>query len=1002
MVSPPNLEFKSTCIMKGTFKAIGLFIMFVLSVLPVAAEDWSYDFETAKSDIGKLFHEHREVKLNGMIWKIYCVRNNDDRMDYANGNGSMRIYGTKASMDGMPYVEMKSNKEGGIGVVTFDYRAYEREQETQTSWIVQITEDDGAHWQTIGKPFTPTMEKQTFLAKANKANARIRIVREDYEVFQWKDLGFKAIFNIDDMSVTDASAVDPNAPSIDMESNTLSFGEVYKGESKAVTCKLSYKNLTSPIKITMDDNSPFTLSKTEIAVKDGENEDSFSINFAPTGYGTYKGTVTLRSGDVETFILLSGVGLRKPGCYEYSGGKGTAEEPYLISTATDIAELSEAVNDKYTYEGKYFRMTTDIDLSEIGNLTPIGNNFGSAGSVIKAFCGTFDGDGYTLTNLHMSFQGNDKIGVALFGVIQGATIRNLHIDNSSIQSDALTAGFVAAAMGGTVSNCHLGENVTINSTYQAYAAGIVCGVFGYPIQISDCSSQASISAVGMGVAGILASCGVDGNVVKRCVNYGELSSNSGIVGGIVGQVEDGGSVSVMDCANFGTITSPTSAGGIAALLSPSSFGPLDISNCYNNGYLDCFDNVHPITLPVTGEMSAIHIVNSYYCSDKYTDEAQSAIGKTTQEMKSDAFMKLLNNGRKGPWVRSDAAGGGYPLPSDTVSSDVVVGNCLLIADDVTVPQYAYYTMFIKKYNDKLTDYVGAGNRFVVKYQSDNEDVVASWGNSFKTVAPGEANVTMRISGSADGSLNAFDENNILDEVSFRVKVVEQSDIQLPPVNISWGASKSEAMGFEASAGHERFTENYWKMHPSVSEEAQEGVEVFLTDNFEFPLSMLYFNSREELIATDLIVASWERVKTPIVSAICKLLKDKGFKDMGLDPETGQWLMYNQDIQTMATCGLVFVQNQSYYYLSLYYEPEAEGIEKICLEKDFPKISVNCHDSKIGITANEHVGQQITIFGINGSCLAQSVVRHGENVFDIASKEPLVIKIGNCASVKVLR
>ena len=210
------------------------------------------------------------------------------------------------------------------------------------------------------------------------------------------------------------------------------------------------------------------------------------------------------------------------------------------------------------------------------------------------------------------------------------------------------------------------------------------------------------------------------------------------------------------------------------------------------------------------------------------------------------------------------------------------------------------------------------------------------------------------------------------------------------------------MGFEASAGHERFTENYWKMHPSVSEEAQEGVEVFLTDNFEFPLSMLYFNSREELIATDLIVASWERVKTPIVSAICKLLKDKGFKDMGLDPETGQWLMYNQDIQTMATCGLVFVQNQSYYYLSLYYEPEAEGIEKICLEKDFPKISVNCHDSKVGITANEHVGQQITIFGINGSRLAQSVVRHGENVFDIASKEPLVIKIGNCASVKVLR
>lgn len=989
--------------MKGTFKAVSFLIMLFLSALPVAAEDWSYDFETAKTDIGKLFHEHREVTLNDMVWKIYCVRNNDDRMDYANGKGSMRIYGTKASMDGMPYVEMKYNKEGGIGVVSFVYRAYEREKDTQTAWIVQITEDDGQHWQTIGKPFTPTMEVQTFEAKANKENARMRIVREDYETFQWKGLGFTAMFNIDDMSITDASAVDPNAPYIDVESSKVDFGEVFKRETKAVTCKLSYRNLTAPIKLKMDDNPAFSLSKTEIPVKEGEDEDSVSITFAPKGYGAYRTIVTLQSGDVETFISLSGTGVRKPGEYEYSGGKGTEEEPYLISAATDIADLSEAVNDKYPYEGKFFKMTDDIDLSEIENLTPIGNNFGAAGAMIKTFCGTFDGNGHTLTNLHMSYQGKEKIGVALFGVIQGATIKNLTIDNSSIQSDALTGGFVAAAMGGKVLNCHLGENVTINSTHQAYAAGIVCGALGDSVVISDCSSRARISAVGMGVAGIIASCGVVGNVVNRCVNYGELSSNAGVVGGIVGQVEDGGSVSIKDCANFGKVTSPTNAGGIAALLSPASFGPLNISNCYNNGDLDCYDNVHPITLPVTGEMSAIHIANSYYCADKYTDEVQGATGKTTQEMRSDAFAKLLNNGRKGPWVRSDDVNGGYPLPSDTVSSGSVVDNCVLMADDVTVPQYAYYRMFIKKYNGKLADYVAAKKRFVVKYESDNEYVVASWGNSFKTVAAGEANVKMRIAGSEDGSLNAFDENNVLDEVSFHVNVADVVDMQIPPVNISWGAGKSEAMATEESAGHQLFTESYWKMHPSVSEDARKGVEVFLTDNFEFPLSMLYFNSQKELIASDLIVSSWERVKTPVISPVCKLLKEKGFKDMGLDPETGQWQMYNQDNQTMATCGLVFVQNQSYYYLSLYYEPQVpDHIDNIGMGKDFPKISVSYYDSGIGITADEHVGQRISIFGINGKCLAQSVVRQGENVFEIPSKEPLVIRIGNCAPVKVIR
>lgn len=60
--------------MKETLKAVGFFIMFLLSALPVAAADWSYDFETAKKDIGNQFHEHREVTLNDMVWKIYCVR----------------------------------------------------------------------------------------------------------------------------------------------------------------------------------------------------------------------------------------------------------------------------------------------------------------------------------------------------------------------------------------------------------------------------------------------------------------------------------------------------------------------------------------------------------------------------------------------------------------------------------------------------------------------------------------------------------------------------------------------------------------------------------------------------------------------------------------------------------------------------------------------------------------------------------------------------------------
>ena len=51
------------------------------------------------------------------------------------------------------------------------------------------------------------------------------------------------------------------------------------------------------------------------------------------------------------------------GSKTFSGGTGTADDPYLISTAEDMFALAEAVNkDSEDYEGSYFRLTKDIDL----------------------------------------------------------------------------------------------------------------------------------------------------------------------------------------------------------------------------------------------------------------------------------------------------------------------------------------------------------------------------------------------------------------------------------------------------------------------------------------------------------------------------------------------------------------------------------------------------------------------------------------------------------------
>ncbi len=962
----------------------------------VSAADWSYDFETAKNDIGTSFHDHLKVTLNGLSWDLYCVRNNGGTYDWANGSGSARIYGSKASADDMPYFTMAEDKPGGIGTVEFAYHEYAEHAYSQTSWVVQVSEDGGTRWTTVGQPFTPSDETQTFSAKVNKANARIRIVREDYATFEWKNQGFKGAFNIDDMRITDAVEVNPDQPVIYADVDVLKMGDTYKGEISSKPLVLTYNNLSEAMTLSISGSDCFTLSTTRVDLADGENTASVDVTFAPTSTGTHNATLTVTSGSASTVVMLTGNGVRKPGDYSFSGGSGAFEDPYIISTPGDIAELSEAVTAGYSYSGSYFRMTADIDMAGVKDMLPIGNNFGSNGSDVKAFSGTFDGEGHTVSNLIMKFTGQNKIGVALFGVIQNAHIKNLTLDDSYIQADALTAGIVSVAMGGTVSNCTVGENVQIDSRVQAYAGGVVCGAFEDPIVITDCVSRATVNAKGMGAAGILANCGSTNSVVERCVNFGKVASDNGIVGGIVGMMEDG-SLTIRDCASIGRLESPETAGGILGLVSPACFGPLEISNCYSACEVDCYDKAHPITPAYEG--SCCRLSNCYYSTDLFED-VDDAQGMTLAEMRTDGFATQLNNGRAEPWTRADNVADGYPMPL-ALEAETSNGS-KLVASKISVPQYAYYRMFIQQYGEALDAYVSQLNRFAVQYVSDNEDVVKSAGNCFKSVAPGSAKVTMRISGAAGGSIDAFDENNVLDEIDFTVTVAaDDVDPSMPRLNNDWGTDKPNAMAKQVAYGQRNMTDTYWKMHPKVSEEAREGVEIFSTGNFEFPLSFLYFNEDEELIASDLIVASWERVKTPVISYVCKNLKEQGFKDAGYD-DGGNWQMYNPSTQTLANCGMVYVQNQAYYYTAFFYEPDAPELSVNNVKGENPDFELRTDGDNICINADTMAGETIVIYTVDGRCLHREAVKVGGNSINIATRQPIMVKVGKCSAVKVLR
>ena len=208
---------------------------------------------------------------------------------------------------------------------------------------------------------------------------------------------------------------------------------------------------------------------------------------------------------------------------KFSGGKGTKENPYLISKCQDLADLSYIVHHSVfeKFSGDYFVMTRDLVFNE--NVIVDGkfneaqkDNFMSyfgggrdAEFVDDEFSGTFDGCGHTISGMYGSrscFLGKTdcatiknltikdsylkpdnsayKIQGASFfvGDAQNTTISNCHVVNCiadiNDQSNHRYGGIIGIAVGCTVSNCTFNGTVTVSFNYSKFneSAG---GLFGY-------------------------------------------------------------------------------------------------------------------------------------------------------------------------------------------------------------------------------------------------------------------------------------------------------------------------------------------------------------------------------------------------------------------------------------------------------------------------------------------------------------------------------------------
>lgn len=140
---------------------------------------------------------------------------------------------------------------------------------------------------------------------------------------------------------------------------------------------------------------------------------------------------------------------------EQFAGKGTKAEPYVISSAEDLAALARLVNSGEHFEDTFFLQEADVDLAGI-EWTPIGE-FGTE----NHFDGLYDGGGHCIANITITQGGN----CGLFGQL-GGTVMNLGIESGEING---------ACVGSISSHAGTGDARIINCYNKATIRGARAG-----------------------------------------------------------------------------------------------------------------------------------------------------------------------------------------------------------------------------------------------------------------------------------------------------------------------------------------------------------------------------------------------------------------------------------------------------------------------------------------------------------------------------------------------
>lgn len=266
-------------------------------------------------------------------------------------------------------------------------------------------------------------------------------------------------------------------------------------------------------------------------------------------------TVT-NKGYIEEIVSTSTGNVTNDGGYvatandKLTGNNNTAYT-YTISSYEDLASFRDKVNAGNEFEGLTVSLEADINLTGRA-WTPIANYYRKYLTEEKgegtayAFKGTFDGNGHTITGLsNFGFtidakaagtnsttpEGYEEYSYGFFGLVQGATLKDLNFVNVDIDLPLIDDKYYADSVGAIV----------------GYAEGLT---------LSNCTVSGTINGSGDAISGLVGRCYFGTVTIEDCVNNADVTGG-GRASGIVGyfdKLDTESTISFISNTNNGDIT----------------------------------------------------------------------------------------------------------------------------------------------------------------------------------------------------------------------------------------------------------------------------------------------------------------------------------------------------------------------------------------------------------------------------------------------------------------